>query len=224
MSIRAYLIPVITIAFVSMVSVAQADIITTTVESTYDAGLTSLGVNIVTVQEFDTTAAGTLISNGSSLGAFTFGGLPAGAGVDNAFVTTSGSNFLGIPTGGTFTGGSFTFTFAPSNAFALKIITSNKPPTLSNDDFTLTAGGQSLSMNTADASLVSGFPPFSSESYFFGIINTDTTFTSATFTKNGGDSLNFFIDDLEIAAIPEPGTIGLLGLVAGFAAVRRRRG
>jgi hypothetical protein len=205
-----------------MISMAYGDIITTTVEATFDAGLTSLGLTNVTNQEFDTTAAGTLIANGSSLGGITFGGLPVGAGVDDDFVTTSGLNYLGIVPGGTFTAASFTFSFAPTNAFSMKIITSNKPPTLSNDDFTLSAGGQSVNLNVADSTLVFGFPPFSSESYFFGIINTDASFTSATFTLNGTDTLNFFIDDLQIAGVPEPSVAVLVGLM--LLAIPFRRG
>jgi hypothetical protein len=201
-----------TLAIVTILQVARADVTTYTDESLYNAALTARAVTNVTFENFDSTAAGTLIPNNSSLGAFTFTGLPGGAGVDNAFTTTSPSNYLGIPTGGTFTSGGFTFSFASSNAFAMKIITSNKPPTLSNDDFTLMGGGTSVNLNTADAVLVAGFPPFSSEAYFFGIINTDAAFTSVTFNKNNADMLNYFVDDLQIGSVPEPNSIGLLAL------------
>ena len=212
MTIRARVIPGILLAFFSILPAALADIIITTDEATYIAELANLGLT-ASIEDFESTAAGTLIPNGSTLGLFTYDGFPAGTGVDDAFFTTSGSNSLGIPSGGTFTTGGFTLSFPAASAFAMRIVTSNKPPTLSNDDYTLQAGGQNLNINIADSTFVAGIPPFSSESYFFGIINTDAAFRSATFVQNSVDDLNFFIDDLQLAGLILLGDVNLDGEV-----------
>lgn len=227
MKMRACFVLGIALALAPLMQLAHADIVTTTDETTFNTALANRGLSITNTQDFDSTSSGTAINNSTSLGAFTFAGMPSpGGSVGSGFFTSSGSNYLSTSTGASFQSGGLTFTFAPTHAFSMKMITSEKPAPsgiLSNDDFALVAGGQTLNIDSSSGIVVGGFPPFTSESYFFGVINTDAAFTSATFNLPGSDPLFYIVDDLQTSNVPEPNAIGLIALSLMAAMVRRGR-
>lgn len=188
---------------------------------------TAIAGSTITTQNFDSTAAGTLVT---TLGGLTFsyncGGCGASLVVQDLFDTTSGTNYLGTDdvTGALFGGDSLTLTFSsPVNAAGLFIIGFNS---VLAGDFTLSNGATSVSnpllqeSTLGDGGLV----------YFLGI-SSASGFSSITLTSVPGGPL-FNVDDITtatgtitppITTVPEPASFLLLGSGALGMLWRKRR-
>lgn len=178
---------------------------------------------------FDSTAAGTLIPDGSSLGgiSFSYPGLAAfgvNMQVRDDFDTTSGPNYLGTDDGGVFQDGDdFGLSFGAASAIGMFFTTADL---MFDDDIFLSAGGATASLQ---ASAVQQTLPDGGNVFFLGIIDDMASFTSATVQTSqfGGGFFLYNVDDIMTAApaptgVPVSGTILLLATgLAGMARVRR---
>ncbi len=164
----------------------------------------------VSTLDFDTESAGTLIPSGSSLDdiTFTYAIDSLSLKVTDAFDTTSGLNSLGL-TGGDeamLDGDVISFdTASPVLALGLFVITSD--PALASEIELVTSVGTALNAGTALATLGDG-----GLVYFLGLVAT-TQFSSATldFADDGEINFAYNVDDIT-TAVPEPGTLVLLGM------------
>ncbi len=189
---------------------------------------------------FDSLAAGTLVSSGGAQGGITFtysiGDVsgPLSLQVRNDFGTTSPPNYLGVSsTDGTFLNGdSFTMGFGGTiTALGLDVI--GAPGANFTGDFVLNvAGGGSVANGASpDVFLSDG------DAYFLGIIDP-AGFTSATMTgsTSGCDPLSgcqyvWNVDDITTrsagTSVPEPGVLIVFSFGAAAlarCAARRQRG
>jgi hypothetical protein len=160
---------------------------------------------------WDTYAAGTTIANGSTLNGITYSSSDGSAVVTNGFVTSSSPNGLGETTNGFFVvGDAITFSFATSrSAFGIDINT-----------FETAAGAYTATTNLGDV-VGSVFDPFPGRGTgeFIGF-SSDSAFTSVTITGSSPDA--YTLDTLrDVAAVPEPTSIVLLGTGLVFS-IRRR--
>jgi hypothetical protein len=177
--------------------------------------------NQVSTLDFDSETAGTLIPSGSSLDDITFTYAIAGLSlkVTDAFDTTSGANSLGL-TGGDeamLDGDSITLdTASPVLAMGLFVITSD--PALASEIELITSVGTALNSGTELSTLGDG-----GLIYFLGLVST-TQFSSATldFADDGEINFAYNVDDIT-TAVPEPGTLPLIGIGLVVTAVGRRR-
>jgi hypothetical protein len=217
----------VVMALATSASVAHALPMVYTDRALFDANLTG----IVSVEDFEGTAAGTLIPDGGSLSGITYNypGL-AGFGVSLAvtdgnqfggggpFSTTSGSNFLGTDDADILQGGDdIDLGFGNLNAIGMYFISLD---TLLDTDIELTAGGATASL---DASMIQSTLPDGSNVFFLGIIDTMNDFSTASITSSCVGCFLFNIDDIVTAApelsVPEPSTLflftaGLLSLLS----------
>ncbi|ABM04359.1 hypothetical protein Ping_2642 [Psychromonas ingrahamii 37] len=205
------------VLLISLVSFQiQATLIKYDNEADFNTDIASLSSNTV---DFDSLAAGTLITDGSAIDGITFNYSIFGMNLfaDDLFDTTSPANYLGVDSGdGSFIGGdSFTMSFAAAQtAIGLFI---HSADFIFDGDVTLTTNNGlivELSGNI-DTYLTDG------EAYFIGLSTNNPldAFTSVVLSSIN-ESFAFNVDDITIAnstAVPEPGT-GLLMLmaVAGF--------
>lgn len=196
----------------------------------FDLAVSGAGLTPSTI-DFDGVAAGTTIADGGTFSGVTFNypvlaGLGVGLEVRDDFDTTSGNNFLGTDTGGLLDNDDFNLSFGAASAIGMFFITSD--PAFA-DDIRITVGGFTASSSgatvdvLADGGLV----------YFIGIVDDmGGTFTSADIVTSQFAPDVFFdytVDDIIIArggvtAIPEPGSLAILGLgLVGFGIARRRQ-
>jgi hypothetical protein len=200
----------------------------------FDGALGALTSVSVATETFDSTAAGTPISDGGTIGSFTVA-YPALAGFGvtlqvTAGATTSPSNSLGSDDGGVLQGGDeLVISFSPLHAFGLYLIVDAGLGAIADGDLTLSGGG-------ATASLLSGARQSSFalgsdlEVYFLGLVDSLAPFSSVTL-QGSGAFFSYTLDDIvsagQVNALPEPGGMlliasALLGLAAANA--MRRRG
>ncbi len=142
---------------------------------------------------FDSVAAGTLIPDGGSLAGISFG-YSIGSEqlkVTGLYPAPSGTNSLGSTDADILQDGdNLDFSFAPTNAFGLLIITRDP---LQAADLNLTADGATAVLNPAavQTTLSDG-----ANVYFLGVVSS-STFSSASLTTVGGGFFFYNIDDLQ---------------------------
>ena len=209
-------------AFVLPLS-ANAAIVTYTDEASFLAALSGPASTL----GFDSTAVGTLIPSGNSLGGVTFTYNISGLDmkVVNDFDTTSPSNYLGLDDAGNFdlfiAGDEFSMSFAnPVNAVGLYIVSGD--PLFAGDVSLDTNEGNAINSATVDVTLGDG-----GLAYYIGLIS-DTTFTSAgiTFDAAAVETFLYSVDDIttSVSAVPVPAAIWLFGSgVLGLLGLSQRR-
>ena len=181
---------------------------------------------IVSTFDFETSPAGTIIPNGSSIGGITF---TSSIGLDlivsAGFATTSGSNYLGVDDGGdeVFLPPTdlWEMSFgAPLNAIGLYLITS--PDGLLAGDVRLeTAAGVVVNAGTENSTLSDG-----GRVYFLGLVSGGPAFSNVQVRYGVGvvDNFVYNVDDITTVAataVAEPSSMWLAS--TGFAALWARR-
>lgn len=176
---------------------------------------------------FDSTASGTTISSGSTLGGITFtysiGPPPTDMMVATGFDTTSGSNYLGLDDAGNYDqfidGDQFTLGFAtPINAVGMYFITGD--PLINGDIQVVTSSGTAVNSSVVNISLADG-----GLAYYIGLVS-DTQFTSAAIQYDAGSGGNFLfnVDDITTSVVPIPAAVWLFGSgLIGLIGVSRRK-
>jgi hypothetical protein len=191
-----------------------------------------------TTETFDSTASGTVVDSGTSIGGLTFsydfgntirmvvtsgdafgGSLPA--------PTTSPANFLATNDLDVFVGGdNFTVTFAAAHAIGLYVVSGDVPGTdILDGDLLLSAGGVSASLDIDNRTALAS----SNFAYFLGIVDGLGTFATATLSGTVSGAPLYVVDDIVLARsqaqVPAPATAFLIlsGLLSTAAARRRRR-
>lgn len=227
-------------------SIAHATLLAFTDQTTFQTALTSHGFTNQHALNFDppTATAGDILLSGATLGGITFtydfGGVAIQIGEVTdpmAFDTTSPPHFLGTDDANVFQDGDdFAMAFAPVHALGLFFMSGEMPdPMCATAGFRICNGDITLHVGNATAALaVSTSAPRLQDGayvYFLGIVDPIATFTTASITTHGGGGAFLYtVDDIVTAtstptAIPEPSTLGLLGIgVGGLIALRRRIG
>jgi hypothetical protein len=188
----------------------------------------------VTTEDFESTAAGTLLESGDSIGGLTFvsdfsdplrlavtdgdefgGSLPA--------PTTSGTNFLGTNDADVLLGGDrIALSFSDANAIGLFIISADIPGSgILDGDLLLTAGGASATLDVDDGIGLGG----DNFAYFLGLVGTSATFGSAVLTGSFPGAPLFVVDDITLgraSSVPAPASCVLL--LSGLLAIAAGRG
>ncbi len=191
--------------FVSTItSAVHAEPLAFSSEADFVAALTVAPV----ILDFDHLPAGTTIATDSAAGGITFSydfsGLPLQ--VTHLYATTSAPNFLGTGDGGMLhDGDDFTMSFAPATAVGLFLITADP---LLDADITIAAGGITASLKSTD---VRDTLPDGSKVYFLGIIDNDSTFSSATVKALAGGFFLYNVDDIMTAPATQRVAVGLTG-------------
>jgi hypothetical protein len=169
---------------------------------------------------FDSSAAGSLIADGGTLGGITFN-YPtlASFGVTMQIITgsptTSGLNFLGTDDGNLFQAGDgFSLSFAASHAIGMFFISADP---MFDDDIELTVNSTTAFLKVSDAIVLDAF----NNAYFLGIVDDTNTFNSVEVSSLSTCGVCFLynVDDITTAttpssSIPAPSVIWLL--VAGL--------
>ena len=180
------------------------------------------------VEDFEGTAAGTLIPDGGSLGGTIFNyPVLAGFGISLAvtdgnqfggggpFDTTSGANFLGTDDADILQGGdAIDLGLGAVNAIGMYFISSD---VLFDADIELTASGATASLDVSEIQLTLAD---GSNVFFLGIIDTMDTFSTASITSSCAGCYLFNIDDIVTTQVPEPSML-LLFLTGLFPLLRK---
>ena len=178
---------------------------------------------------FDSTANGAIVSSGDSLEGITFfyniGQPPIDMMVTNDFLTTSGSNYLGLDDPGNYNlfiaGDTFSMTFDnPTNALGMYFVSGD--PLFDNDIELVTDIGSAFTSSVVDISLADG-----GIAYYVGLIS-DTAFSSASiqFAAVAEGTFLYNVDDIttSVSAVPIPGSIWLFGSgLISLVALNKRR-
>lgn len=208
-----------------MVGTVNAATVTFTDQSSF---LSSLSGSSSTL-DFESQSSDSLVNSGDTLGGITFsyniGPPPVDMMVTNDFLTTSGSNYLGLDDAGNFNlfiaGDSFTMTFdTPQNAIGLYLVSGD--PLYAGDAIISTSVGSALNSDVVNIDLGDG-----GLAYYIGL-TSDTAFSSATlqFDAAAEGAFLYSVDDITVSAVPVPAAVwlfgsGLIGLV-GFSKRRKK--
>ncbi len=201
---------------------------------------TLISGSLPTTIDFESSAVGTVINNGTGLGGITF---QYGAGFQSerlivtngsltnpgTLSTTSGTRFLGTDISGDQLGlgvNNFTINFnSPASAVGLFVIITGTPTPALDSDLRLTSslGGPMATLNTANPRVPA---PANSQAFFLGLVeNTGGSLGSVTLSADPfADGYRFRVDDIQfVTAVPEPSAsvLGVLAL-AGFTFSRRK--
>ena len=183
-------------------------------------------VGAIKAINFDSQAAGTVITSGDSVEGIVFNYDFDGVEmiIADGFDTTSPPNFLGTNDGGVFQDGdSFDLIFGdPINALGLFVISLDE---LVDGDITLAVDDETIA--SLDASAVQSRLPDGSQVFFLGVVDSVNSFSEVSLTADGGPGGPFFlynVDNILVSRVPEPSTVVmfLIGLVV--AAFWRRYG
>ncbi len=218
---------------------AVAAPITYTDRAAFDAAIAAIsGVSADTLN-FDGTAAGTIFPTTTAHQGVTFtynlGGYELG--VDDTNPGTSGAHTLKVSNdnGANFAnfalGDLINFSFGASHAFGMYIIVGTTSFDFFDNDINLSFAGTTLSNSGSDVASLVGANNVAA--LFVGIVDSAATFTSADlqFGAPGGSGAFFEIDDIVKTSatstgpgpLPEPATLGLLGLgLLGLGLARRK--
>ena len=164
--------------------------------------------------DFESSTAGDLIANGSTLGGITFNypalaSIPVSMQILDTYSATSGFNYLGTDSGGAFQGGdSFSLSFAPVNALGLFFFSGDA---LFDGDISLTVGTTVASLSSAYESILAD----GSYVYFLGLIDNANTFGSVDVASGCVGCYEFNVDDITTATtgsnpVPTPPILWLL--------------
>lgn len=179
--------------------------------------------------DFESQSTGSQINSGDSLNGITFdysiGPPPIDMMVTNDFMTTSGSNYLGLDDAGNYNlflaGDNFTMTFdAPQYALGMYLVSGDA---LFSGDFSIsTSEGSVFNSDVVDIALGDG-----GFAYYLGL-TSDTAFSSATlqFDALAEGAFLYSVDDITYAsAVPVPAAVWLFGsgLIVMFGRLRNKR-
>lgn len=180
-----------------------------------------------TTLDFESQASGSTVNSGDTLNGITFdysiGPPPIDMMVANDFLTTSGSNYLGLDDAGNYNlflaGDSFTMSFdTPQNAVGLYLVSGD---VLFAGDFSIsTSAGSVFNSDIVDITFGDG-----GLAYYLGL-TSDTAFSSATLQFDAGAEGAFLysVDDITVSAVPVPAAVWLFssGMI-GLAGIARRK-
>jgi len=185
---------------------------------------TAIGAYTATTQDFESSTAGNVVTNGGTLGGITFNynalaSLGVSMQIRDDFSANSGNNYLGTDDlDGLFQGGDgFSINFSSANAIGMFFISGDE---LFDEDIALTVNNTS----GTTVSLLSSLPELTlsdgSFVHFLGVVDDMNTFSSAAVSSPGCGSTPgcFFynVDDITTAAtpssnqVPAPPVIALL--------------
>ncbi len=195
-----------------------------------NVGLSGVGKTPAFTFTFDNAGLATnaIIGNQFAFAGVTFStplfydGNSAGGGCNfNDFSGDCISNYSSTPTGGITQGPTtpFSIFFATPQAFAaFALVTDNN----GQNNTTFQAFLGNTLVETAIFTTGSSVGQPSTVANYFGFYNTATSFNRITVTTTGANLAIF--DNLQVSAIPEPGTVGMLALgLGGVVAFARRR-
>jgi hypothetical protein len=192
---------------------ANAAVITYTNSTSF---FNALGSNPFFTETYEGLPVNSTIADGTTINGITYTTFPAGTDgrIDNLY-NRIGNQSLALQRGADATafflsGDSMTVNFASfENAVGI-FFNANPSPV------------GSLTISTSEGVAGSGAAYDFSTLYFVGLIS-DTPFSSATI-GGGANASVFNLDNLTVAAIPEPVTLSVFGVgLAGAAALRRRK-
>ena len=207
-----------TAGLLAVTSTANAALLTFTDQAAFLAALSGPSNTL----NFDSLAAGTTIANGDTVDGisfhYDFGGVQMQ--VSDGFNTTSSPNFLGTDDADVLQDGDdFDLSFGPATAIGMFFMTADE---MFDDDIILSAGGASVGLSVFDAGsdLGDGGIP-----YFLGIIDTASSFTTASITTIGGGFFLYNVDDITTSPVPLPAAFWLFlsGFAGLFAAAKKAR-